>query len=497
MTIYFPENPENDLQYPKDGDIDGLKDTGGIIYVFNSRSNSWNIVGPDNVATTDWVLNQKKDDTTALDKGYDIIASTNDITLTVELQSNNNINKVANDILDQSMRGHVVDDQLPYNEGLEIYLPGWEDGQVTDGFPGGGAFCIAGIDKDQLVTDKNNDKNCFRTEYKYTVDLLFSEQDSTSTQIDWLSNTGVGDTIEVNFLGSVGNADYVIYRVTSNRQVNENYVALRVEFMGSSNPDQSWRGTSGDFTSYQFKVFKKAFTADGGEVEGKFAIYYTAKDTFIVGKNRDEAPVLVVNTTENMVLANDLFTTDLNTSKGFIDDNAFITLGHLNYRMGSNDPSKQGPYMPTRGGVFSGGEELVFKRYGGATNGNQGGFRIKGQVGTLEADILSIKFDDQEGDSILYKGASTNDPEEILNRSQINDALDANLDGYLPINGSVMMTGFLQLYQKDPLEPNHAASKKYVDARPLVIPNIESNDPVPDEPGSLYSSNGFLYWVKP
>ena len=499
MAIYFPENPRDKQQYPEKGDTGGLKDTNGIIYVFNLSSNSWNIVGPDNVATTDWVLNQKKDDTTALDKGYDLIAATNDITIEVELSSAVS-DSGSNNLLESSMRAHVVTDSKSFESGLEEYLPEWEENQIASGNPGGGAFVVAGIDRDQLVVDLDDTTNCFRTEYKHTVDLLFSESDKTSQRIDWIANSGVGDVIEVNFLGSVGNADYAIYRVLSNRQVDVNNVALRVEFMGSSNPDQSWRSTSST-TYYEFKVFKKAFSADGGDIEGKLHVYYDDVDTFLVGPDdRNEDPVLVVDTVNNTVVANDEYTFNMTSYIGVMPANSFVTLGHLNHRLGdpdTNKPDKLGPFMPTRGGQFLGNKELIFKRYVGATTGGEGGFRIKGEVGGgSTSDILLIKFDDADGDTILYKGNECDDPNEILNRLSIETLLDENLDEYLPLDGSKQMKGMLKLYPADPVDPTHAATKSYVDSKPLIIPNVTSGNP-PTEPGALYSKNGYLYWVKP
>ena len=79
MVINFPSKPTHEQVWPAKGDYRDLEETKGVIFKYDQFTNSWDIVGPDNIATTEWVLGQKKDDTTNLERAYDLVTATNDI----------------------------------------------------------------------------------------------------------------------------------------------------------------------------------------------------------------------------------------------------------------------------------------------------------------------------------------------------------------------------------------------------------------------------------
>ena len=116
MAINFPSSPLHEEVWPKEGDTQNLAETKGTIFQYDKYSNSWDIVGPDNIATTEWVLAQKKDDTTNLERAYDLVTATNDLGLVASYYSKTN--DTCNSEFDQSIRGGIL--YPPGGDGKEL-----------------------------------------------------------------------------------------------------------------------------------------------------------------------------------------------------------------------------------------------------------------------------------------------------------------------------------------------------------------------------------------
>ena len=501
--LNFPTNPTHGVQYPQAGDSAGLKATGGIIYQYDTITNSWNVVGPDNVATTDWVNAQFKDDQTALDKGYDLIAATNDITLDANYKFAET-HPDRNTRLESGIRGEVIDDGNNFDDVLIDYLEEFEEDTLRlDSVPGGGSLAVAGLNRASI--EALNNTYAFSVQYQHIVDIMFNDYIGAEKQ-DWLSNSGVGDTLEINFIGSDGNLEYAIYNVTSKRNVPyvdgqtdgdggmadditytpSNVWALRVEYQASSNPEKGFQRTSTN-TFYNVKVFKKAFTADGGEINGPLHVVHTSDDAFLVKSDiANSEPLILADTDGNMLLSNTEYD-QLLDYQGTVPDYGLVTYGHLNRRLGNDDPSAgKGPYLPLAGGTTTGAGRITFKREGAGTAYSERTFTVQGKI-TTSGNIGTL-FTFRTGDSGTtdYVTLHTNDfvatttqsrfDDALLTKKQIKNMITSGGSDYILKDGSVDFTKNQKLVNQtgngasEP-EPRHAVSRAWVEARPLIVPN--------------------------
>lgn len=495
MAFYFPTNPQTNDEYPKPGDISGLEKTGGVIYKYDGRTNSWNIIGPDNIATTDWVRAQFKDDSTAIDRGYDILGSTNEITIDANY-SYKPSEEAENNNLESGIRGDVITipgPQNDYEETLDKYLTEWETDTIAKGIPGLQSVAVAGIDY-QLVADQNDQVNLFSTKYKDIVDFLVSRVDRESQDLNYLLDCGVGDTLEINYVGSTGNLEYAVYKVTKKVEVNANYWGIRVSFEAASDPDTRFKSTS-SASAYNFKFYKKAFTTEGGEFSGPIHVVVDDRSALMVKSSQVDADTLLnVNTLTNDVTINELHDLDLDYV-GVKPDTSVVTLGHLNRKLGVEgvESDTQGPYLKLSGGQLDG--RLLIQRENGTGIGT---FIIKGRRGTSNSigDFFYIKrgATGTEADEMLINGSGT-DGMAVLNKSQIESITSGAVGNFLKKDGDSMTAGYLTL-KNGPTSDMHASTKQYVDDHPLIVSDY-TNKTAPTAKGQLFSSSGTLYWIKP
>lgn len=506
MSIYFPRNPSAGQVYPKPGDVDELKKTGGIIFEYDSITNSWNIIGPDNVASTDWVLAQLDDDKTALERGYDLVSATNDITVDANYNYVSG-HAASNADFESGMRGDVLEDGKDYDESLSIQLDDWEHTTYEANKPGTTAFTVAGINKriiddslDQGITEPN--VSVFSTEYRDIVEFFIHQNDRDGAFSDIFNNMGVGDTLEISFEGSDGNFDYSIYKVKSiteykDRDTNSSgdteFLSIRVDFHSSSSPDKEILLTSTS-TYYRFQNYKKAFSAEGGDISGYLRLVNTDPEVLSVKAIGEDEHLFIVDTTNNNVNLNELHDYDLDYD-GVKTNTAVVTKGHLNRRLGnvSVDATTKGPYLQIRGGTLTGETGLVIRRQDNVSNGNSGTFTIEGRTKGNNASGGTIleTYLKSNGDEIRYHGDYEN-RKSIMPKHAIEDKINTDLNSYIKKSGGrddATMSGRLYLLTQDPVDGDEAANKKYVDDRPLVVP---VGDPGLD--GALWSEQGTLYW---
>ena len=502
MSIYFPRNPSAGEVYPKPGDVDELKKTGGIVYQYDPLTNSWNIIGPDNVASTDWVLAQLDDDKTALERGYDLVSATSDVT--VDRNYNYVIGDTPSNIdLESGIRGDVLEDKLDYDESLASQLDDWEHTTYEAGKPGGSAFTVAGINKriiddslDQGIEQPN--VSVFSTQFRDIVEFFIHQNDRDGAFSDMFNNMGVGDTLEISFEGSNGNFDYSIYKVKSiteykdrdpNSSGDTEYLAIRVDFHSSSSPDKDMILTSTS-TYYRFQNYKKAFSAEGGDISGYLRLVNTDPEVLSVKAIGADEHLFIVDTLNNDVNLNNEHDLDLDYD-GDKSDTAVVTKGHLNRRLGtvSVDATNKGPYLQTRGGTLTGQTGLVIRRQENVANNNSGTFTIQGRTkgNTSTTGTILETYLKSNGDEIRYYGDYGGN-NAIMPKHAITSKISSDLNGYLKKSGGTM-TGVLHLLPQDPEAATEAATKRYVDTRPLVVPVGDNGTP-----GALWSENGTLYW---
>ena len=492
MAFNFPTNPKTNDTYPQEGDTAGLEKTGGIIYIYHGETNSWNIIGPDNIATTDWVKAQFKDDSTAIDRGYDILGSTNEITIDANYSYNPSRDQ-ENENLESGIRTDVIDPNGPqkdYEESLDTYLTEWETESVANNIPGAQSVAVAGIDY-KFIADGNDSVNIFSTKYKDIVDFLVSVLDRNSQNLNYLADCGVGDTLEINYVGSDGNLEYAVYKVTKKVKVNANYWGIRVKFEAASNPETRFKSTS-SATAYNFKFYKKAFTTEGGEFSGPIHVVVDDESALMVKPTDPDSDTLLnVNTLTNDVTINEEHD-DYLDFVGVKLDTSVVTLGHLNRKLGVEgvQDDTKGPYLRLAGGTLGG--PLKIEREGGV---GQHTFNIVGKLPSnlQSGDFFYIEGAQNKGDEMIIHGQGEN-PHAILNKSQIEVLTTNAVGNFLKKDGDTMTGGHLTL-KNGPTQNMHAATMKYVDDHPLIISDYTNKTP-PEKKGQLYSYMGTLYWNK-
>ena len=516
MAIYFPESPAPGARYPLPGDTAGLEATGGIIFEYSFEGNSWNIVGPDNIATTDWVINQKKDDTTALDKAYDLVRATNEETFRINLNTTFALGTVYTSF-ESGMRTSlkpVVDggDGLSYEQALDENLTQFEEDITTNGTPGGQSVTPCGVNQD-FIEASDFDQSWESFKYKDLVCVVLNNKDALTDEIlNIIDNVGGMDTLEVNFLGSPGNYDYAIYKVLKVVELTPYNTSLHLEYVGAANPDQDFRGTSGSGatkTYYEFVNYKAALTTDGGTFIGPVHIRHDHEEVFLVGPVEGgpnhiiptQESTLKVDTINNTVEINKNYDDALSGEWNAIEDWGVVTKGAVNRRFGWDNSAESGPYMPQRGGDFTGSVRVQVNRLTGASSGADGGFIIKGRTKSSpsnSADKLLKVHLNNLGDSIFYDGRDDElYSREIMNREMVEGRINKVEDEYLPREGNALHFNGNLSENDPPTSPAHLTNKFYVDNRPIIVPNAQSDLEVPTEDGALWSRNGVLYWNRP
>lgn len=521
MAVFFPTNPQNEDFYPDVNDPDyvqKLEETNGIVYQYDDSTNSWTIVGPDNVATTDWVLGQLKDDQTNLDKGYDLISATNTVGL---LTNYNYINLTdCNTSADAGLRNSIYSEPSPGVPGLglsiqeacDLEYDTWVNCCLTSVAKiSNGTFTTFGVDAESAANDDPN-VALFSRKYKDTKAFLFSENDKDGTTPLWLDQVKVSDTIEINYRGSSGNLDYIIFRVETIERREEANAAgglfpgifVEVLFLSSNEPDQDFRSTTGT-TYYEFKTYRKSYSTAGGVIDGPLHVIHTASDNAIFSaKEVGSEPTLQIDTIDNTLKVNDDYDdnlverTDASGNTIQPDPKSLITLGHLDRRFGGNDvldPTKNGPFLSTKGGTLTSEVTTIVERKNNTPSGI-GSFDIRGKTSSssnnTDNNLFTVKNEAGEADYIAYKSEQASKSDGILNKGQIDSLIkvtDDKLSRYVRKDGSVDMTGHLKLKDSSPTDGRHAASKSYVDNAPMG----PVNNGLTDIPGQFYWYNNSLY----
>ena len=392
MAIFFP-NPATDGDiYPDKNspDYDDLiKETNGIIYKYVKSTNSWIIVGPDNIATTEWVLDQISDDQINLDKAYDLISATN----TVGIEAGfNYVNKTTcNTDADSGIRGNIYDEGYSVEAAAKENIYAWVECVLTSptNSLGPGQFTTYGIDLE--AADLLDDQVAlFSRQYRYTRYLLFSEYDRENAPpngrpLPWIDTLRIGDTLEFEYLGG-SDLDYVLYRITeieyqdyTTQLGRYTGVLIKVDYLSSNDPTRNYRVTGGS-TYYGTKTYMKSYSTAGGIIDGPLIVRYTStENSLFIAKDDNAEPTLKIDTADNMLLVNDDYNTKLAEywdGSNYIDPNpnSLVTLGHLDARFGGNDvldPTKQGPFLSTKGGTLTGELTLTIgRKIGSASLGN-------------------------------------------------------------------------------------------------------------------------------
>lgn len=479
MAINFPAKWPDGESWPAEGDHRNLAETKGVIFKYDRGTNSWDIVGPDNIATTDWVLGQKADDTTNLERAYDLVTATNDIG--VDAGYNTKQNTICDNTFEQTLRGGVSapnqdpnlgGDGKDVEEVLEYAFPDWTTCVSAGGL---GAGSMAFIGYDHYTADPNvNSGDLSTLSYKYSeiAGFIFTSTDKDDNPIDWFGDVATDDTIEVSFEGSTGNTEYIIYTISHVTVVDSTRTSIRVRYVGSSHPDQEFRIT-GQNTYYQLRTYKRSVTTAGATFDGPIRVKQDDQRALTAKPKDTAAPdTFNVDTTTGKVSASHEYSVNIGTP-GFEDTELLVTYGYINTRLGPDEPGLRGPWLPLSGGIMDNYNGVIIKaEAGGSNNGKT--FTIRGKTSTSSAgqsELLTVKSSGNV-DYLSLNSTVDGAGDAVLNRTQIAALISSGADTteYLPLSGGKMKSNAVITGISTSINSanDSACSKAYADSKEFV-----------------------------
>ena len=512
MTIQFPVNPDNEMVWsPEDNPYN-------LIFQYDSSTNSWQIVGPDNLATTDYVDDKILETGSDVIRNYDLHTNVNTVSLVADYLLKSTAGRVATDspnstgevyTCDQVFRdglyGDTIVDANPIKleDSLAVQVPDWQN--CISGYTNKGEFECVGYDEDTQVLSYK---------YKDIRSFVFNAQDENNAEYDWLKLSNPGDTLEVNYMADGGGGDprYALYRVLNvveDTDKSPRRYGVEVLFVASATPDVEFVNNPTK-TFYQFRNYLQPLNSSGGTLSGDLKI--VSDSTKALSVWRDEEDIIDrsfnVNTETAELMASAKLTEQLTKSNVQSSPNLLTTLGFVNKRLGITEDdtgyknNNDGPFLQIRGGTMTG--TLTINR------GNSGGgHRTLTLKGLADGDAKAIIFSayvDATGDSVRYYGliAHQND---IVNKKYVDDGvteldtslvskLDRNNNGSKPddnqMNVNLKMGGkkIINLATPVDTELDTAANVEYVQSKMSgkILIGIQ------DAEGVLYDVNGALYY---
>lgn len=491
MAINFPSKPLHQEYWPKEGDTQNLAETKGTIFRYDKYTNSWDIVGPDNIATTEWVLAQKKDDTTNLERAYDLVTATNDLGLVASYYSKTD--SACDTDFDASVRGGILNppdgDGNTLEEVLAYSIPDWADCLSAKGISPGSLYFI-GTDEEGADPDINDGTmSSVSKKYKDIVALAFNNIDISSENLDWFNTVSVDDTLELSYEGSLGNVQYGIYTITGIQEVGSfDDIVISLKYVGASHPDQDFinSGNSGT-TYYLMRVYKKSVTTAGATFDGALRVKYTDAEALSARPKDSTKRTFNVNTETLKISASVEYDALLGTP-GFNEKECLVTYGHLIMRIGDDSNGNRGPFLPLAGGIATNSFGTVFKK---AISPDRPTFTIRGQLtstGPGNSDLLFTKTSSGR-DYIALESEVTTENNAVLNKAQIQAMIEGGADttDYLPLDGG-KMSGRITGIKTVPTSGDEAASKAYADTKEYVHNGHTS------ERGQIWTDGNSLYF---
>ena len=515
MSIQFPEGPQNgDLFQPK-------PNPNNLVFEYDQGTNSWTIVGPDNIATIDYVDDQLSDSTSDVVRNYHLHTSVNSVSITANYQyyysdtntgnpydSGGDINVVSHCdyIFSSGVQGGVLTDNLTPEVAVAQEIKDWH--YCMESHMGDGQFKVVGVDYDGYTLSYK---------FKHIKGFNFHLEDKEGNDISWIEDANVGDVIEVNYeTASAGSPKYAIYKILSIYELanyrNPSY-GVSVDFMESATPDESFVSNPNN-TYYEFRNYLQPLNSGGGKLSGDLKIVSDSTEALSVWRNEDPIVnpanphnlLFKVDTTNNKLLSSTQYDRALRKDT-HQDDELLITLNHFNTRLGfTGDYSTgdNGPFVKKAGDTMTG--TLTIKR--GLSNGSGKNTLViegKDKDGNKN-DLFFVFKDSNKGDAVRYQGqilankdivnkqfvdTSVSDLKtEITNAKYLKRKKENKEDNHMLENLDFGNKRGKRLVADEHSDGTDAANVQYV--RDRMSGKIH-NGKLTDE-GILYTINGCLYF---
>jgi hypothetical protein len=518
MVIEFPKDPPNELVWsPEDNPYN-------LIFQYDSTTNSWQIVGPDNLATTDYVDSKILETGSDVIRNYDLHTNVNTVSIVGNYILNSTTSRLAVDspngvgdvfTCDQVFRDGVYGDTVIENPPLTLeasyayQVPDWQ--QCQNRYVGAKEFEVVGYDEETTALSyKYKDIKTFLFN---AHDINYSSVLQTGEEHDWLKDCNPGDTLEVNYIveGGGGDPRYALYRVLDVIEYTEyspKRYGVYVNFLASATPEVEFLNNPAN-THYEFRNYLQPLNSSGGKLSGDLKIVSDSTSALSVWRIEDDFAerAFNVNTQTGEVIASRKLSEKITKTDEVSNQNTVATIGFVNNRLGIKDEGDtgyktrpNGPYLQIIGGTMTG--TLTINRKSG---GGSGQFVLKGLVGTNQNSNVLNSFISSDGDSVRYHGRMVHD-KDIVNVKHVKDnvtTINNNLakklsrgdgananDNKMAVN--LQMNNHFITGVKEPSNNNndYAATVKFVkDRMSGKISNTYESDP-----GLLFDLNGVLYY---
>jgi hypothetical protein len=398
MTIQFPENPQNgDTFQPK-------PNPNNLVFEFDDATNSWTIVGPDNIATIDYVDDQLSDSTSDVVRNYHLHTSVNSVSITANYQyyysdtNTGNPYDSAGDInqdthcdfiFSSGVKGAVEIDNLQVEDAVAYEIEDWH--KCMEAHMGDGQFKVVGVDYDGYTLSYK---------FKDIKGFNFHLKDKENNEVSWIEEANIGDVIEVNYeTGSAGSPKYAIYKILAIYELqnftNPSY-GVSVDFMESATPDEAFVSNPAN-SYYEFRNYLQPLNSGGGKLSGDLKIVSDSTEALSVWRNEDTITqdnphnlLFKVDTTNNKLLSSKQYDRALR-SDTHLDEELLVTLNHFNTRLGfpkEYTTGDNGPFVKTSGDTMTG--TLTLER--GTTNGSQKGINLQCKDEAAGTDVASVQY---------------------------------------------------------------------------------------------------------
>lgn len=513
MAINFPDKAgrtDGDLFYVPDSDL---------VLQWHDETSSWDIVGPDNLATTDYVDQTIATDATKTARNSALHATTNIINIDAVRTATINIgcrNSATSSFAGDHQYAPGGDFQLPqedWNDAAHLHatkgtLPEWAE--CNDGLAPA-QFTFVGHD---LVTSN------YSAEYQYILGISVSKFDAVGVDAGF-GKVVPGDILELFIDTTTRSANtgggtaikFALYEVVDVYDLTST-IAFGVIFRESNTPEES---VLSDF-QYNLLTYGATLEKTGGTVSGDLQVISDTVTAFSVWRNTD--PILITDNPYNLVFNVDTATNKITVNENYnelleipagdnqvdIDPQSVATIGYVNSRLGIPEDvrtrNEDGPYLRVAGGEV--GRDLGLKVVNPALGGFQN-FVIYGVTNTPSdgSQLVLASLNNAANSNkteINYYGPVQPGTKNITTAEWVNGRFDderPDLTVFVKKDGSVNLTGKLKfnsssLHTKDIFDykDDELVAAKAVKA--IKVATVYNG--FTDGEGELFQDKGVLYY---
>ena len=422
MPINFPPGASQGAKYPSDADLQ----VGDLQYQYDQTNNSWNIIAPNNIATTDYVDSMVGDQGRNIRRNYDLHRTTNEILYVKTLVEDSVVacnNTYKSSLLaEYQYIGDVAVD--PPNDIVEIITSGYtvpQWGECIDSSPRNGdsfSFLAVNLEAGNISRD--------------LLDIqAFSLYDNVATEAEFVPNSTLEFTIKGQDKDGFSDTAYAVYKILSVYRYSSS-ITIGVQHLESYsiNNQPVYVATGQD---HSFRVYSAALPSTGGKVSGKLKVVGDAIDIFSVWRNDTDNPYEIFNidSTNNTLKINEEYSNSLVLNAAVPDPLLLANVGYVNNRLGLTDLydiKDNGPFLQIRGGTLTGALTIKANVSEGSAMLEIHGKPMRtGSAAEIAVRPMVSVLVSSYGDYLNYEGLCTR-PKEVMTKEKTEAAIVSKID---------------------------------------------------------------------